>query len=60
MDHRKTAIERAFDLARSGKASSVTDIVTSLKREGYSAEQIQGASLRRQLAALIKSARLEA
>ena len=60
MDYRKTAMERAFDLARSGEASNVTDIITSLKREGYSADQIQGASLRRQLAALIKSARSEA
>ena len=60
MDHRKTAMERAFDLARSGQASSVTDIIVSLRREGYTVDQIQGPSLRRQLVALIKSARLEA
>jgi hypothetical protein len=29
MDDRKTAIERAFDLAKSGKASSVTEIIVS-------------------------------
>ena len=59
MHRRKTTLERAFDLAQSGKAFSVTDIILSLKREGYSVEQIQGASLKRQLTALIKSARLE-
>jgi hypothetical protein len=57
MDQRQTAVERAFHLARSGQAPSVTEIIASLKREGYSAEQIQGPLLRRQLAALIKSAR---
>ena len=52
-----TAIERAFQLAQSGRAASVTEIIVSLKREGYSIDQIQGPSLRRQLAGLIRSAR---
>ncbi len=54
MDHRTTAIERAFQLAQSGQAASVSEIILSLKREGYSIDQIQGPSLRRQLADLIR------
>ena len=54
-----TAIERAFQLARSGQAASVTEIIVSLKREGYSIDQIQGPSLRRQLAELIRGPRPE-
>jgi hypothetical protein len=56
-DHRKTAIERAFDLARGGQASNVAEILAVLKREGYYNDQIQGRSLMRQLRTLIRSAR---
>ena len=54
-----TALERAFHLARSGKMSGTAEIIKSLKREGYSSEQIQGRTLVRQLGSLIRSARLE-
>jgi hypothetical protein len=57
MDQRMTALERAFQLARSGRAAGVRDIITSLKRDGYSASQIEGPLLKRQLADLIKAAR---
>lgn len=56
-DHRKTAIERAFELARGGRASNVAEIIAVLKREGYYSDQIQGRSLVRQLKTLILSAR---
>ena len=52
-----TALERAFQLARSGRVARLTDIVASLKRDGYSASQIEGPLLKRQLANLIKAAR---
>lgn len=52
-----TALERAFQLARSGRVAGLTDIVTSLKRDGYSASQLEGPLLKRQLADLIKAAR---
>ena len=52
-----TALERAFQLARSGRVAGLTDIITSLKRDGYSATQIEGPLLKRQLADLIKVAR---
>lgn len=57
MDPRMTALERAFQLAKSGRVAGLTDIVTSLKRDGYSASQLEGPLLKRQLADLIKAAR---
>jgi hypothetical protein len=57
MDQRITALERAFQLARSGHAAGLSDIITSLNREGYYASQIEGPLLKRQLAELIKVAR---
>jgi hypothetical protein len=57
MEQRTTALERAFQLARSGRVAGLTDIITSLNREGYSANQIEGRLLKRQLADLIKTAR---
>jgi hypothetical protein len=57
MDQRMTALERAFQLARSGRVAGLTDIITSLKRDGYSTSQIEGPLLKRQLAGLIKAAR---
>jgi hypothetical protein len=57
MDQKMTALERAFQLARSGHVAGLTEIVSSLNREGYSANQIEGRLLKRQLADLIKAAR---
>lgn len=57
MDQKMTALERAFQLARSGSVAGLTEIVASLNREGYSAKQIEGPLLKRQLARLIKGAR---
>ena len=57
MDQKMTALERAFQLARSGRVAGLTEIVTSLNREGYSASQIEGPVLKRQLSGLIKAAR---
>jgi hypothetical protein len=56
MDCRMTALERAFQSARSGQARRTRDIIASLKREGYSTEQIHGPELMRQLSNLIKAA----
>jgi hypothetical protein len=52
-----TALERAFQLARSGRVAGLTDIITSLKSDGYSVDQIEGPLLKRQLADLVKAAR---
>jgi hypothetical protein len=57
MDQKMTALERAFQLARSGNVASLTEIVSSLNREGYAGNQVEGRVLKRQLADLIKAAR---
>ncbi len=57
MDYRRTPIERAFELARSGDYSSVSDIRRMLVVEGYELYQITGPSLLSQLRKLIQSAR---
>ena len=59
MDHGMTALERAFQLARSGQVSTIAEIKQSLKRDGYSAIQVDGPSLRRQLMGLIRARRLD-
>jgi len=40
MDPEKTALERAFELAESGKAASIADVRRKLKSEGYSSDQL--------------------
>ena len=57
--HRMTTMERAFHLAQSGRFTRLTEVLTILDREGYSASQIQGPLLKRQLKDLIKAARRE-
>jgi hypothetical protein len=57
MNQKMTAVERAFQLARSGSVAGVAEIAASLNREGYYANQIEGPVLKRQLADLIKAAR---
>ncbi|TLG79067.1 hypothetical protein [Methylocystis sp. B8] len=53
----KTAIERAFDLARSGECSRISDLTRRLDREGYNSAQIYGPLLKKQLAGLIGAAK---
>jgi hypothetical protein len=53
MTQKPSALERAFDLARSGEASSIAAIKTILRREGYGDAQIIGPQLLRQLRVLI-------
>ena len=52
----KTAIERAFDLTKSGKFETVLAIKRQLSREGYSTIQIAGPVLMRQLRQAMKVA----
>ena len=56
MDVRTTALERAFQLAKSGACISVAALKKQLKAEGYSTNQITGPTLNKQLVALIPSA----
>jgi hypothetical protein len=57
MDHRSTAPERAFQLAKAGRCGSVGAIRDQLKSEGYSTTQLSGNALAKQLRALIQTAR---
>jgi hypothetical protein len=52
-----TAIERAFELARSGHMTSVDDIRAQLKREGYEQDSVVGRALVSQLRGIIDSTR---
>ena len=56
MDLRPTALERAFQLARSGRPKSIDDIKHELAKEHYSTGQITGNTLRKQLLTLIQEA----
>lgn len=53
MFNRPTALERAFELAKSGTVTSVAEIVKILQRDGYGGEQVSGPVLKRQLNGLI-------
>lgn len=55
MDQNKTALERAFELARSGQFVSVTEIKDRVRAEGYAVAQLEGGALSKQLRQLIKS-----
>jgi hypothetical protein len=57
MNQSKTALERAFEMARSGQYATLSDLSRALSREGYSATQLEGGTLRRQLGALIKASK---
>jgi hypothetical protein len=58
MHPNKTAIERAFDLARSGSCNTVMELVMRLDHEGYDGRKIYGRVLRKQLAVLIEEAKV--
>lgn len=54
-----TTLERAFELARSGRFASVSDIRLALKRERFDQVEahLAGASIARQLRGLMEEAR---
>jgi hypothetical protein len=51
-----TAMERAFELAKSGSCASLDDLKKRLKEERYSTAQITGGVLSKQLRLLIQTA----
>lgn len=53
MDPNKTALERAFELAKSGRYQTVADVRRAVSSEGYAQQQISGPALARQLRKLI-------
>jgi hypothetical protein len=56
MQNDATPLERAFELARSGRYSSITEIKDQLAREHISLEQLSGGMLLRQLRVLMTAA----
>src|SRR5262245_22097899 len=57
MDVNITALERAFQLAKSGDFATIEAIKSKLKAEGYSVSQIVGKTLIRQLRATAAAAK---
>jgi hypothetical protein len=57
VDPHQTSLERAFQLARSGRCATIDDIKQRLKAELYDQHIIEGRSLRSQLRALIAASR---
>lgn len=56
MDNKKTALERAFELARSGSCLSIRDIAHKLHAEKYDLSYLEGPALKKQLMTLIEEA----
>jgi hypothetical protein len=56
MTNSQLPLERAFELARSGKFASTTDIKSQLSKEGFQIDQLSGGSLMRQLRTIMKAA----
>jgi len=49
-----SAVERAFEIARSGQVASIDHLKKLLDREGYDQHQIYGKALCRQLCEVIR------
>ena len=54
---RRTATERAFEIAASGRVGSITDLRRALASEGHSSTQVVGPQMLRQLRQLIEQAK---
>jgi transketolase N-terminal domain/subunit len=52
-----TALERAFQLAKSGNVATMDALKNQLKAEGYSVATVTGKALTRQLRSLINAAK---
>ena len=55
MEPNKTALERAFELARSGRYATSQAIKAAVSAEGYSTTQITGRTLMKQLREIIQA-----
>jgi hypothetical protein len=52
-----STLERAFQLARSGKVAAVDEIRRALRQEGYDPGQVAGPAIGKQLRDIIKAER---
>jgi hypothetical protein len=55
MDQNATALERAFQLAKSGNFATIDAIKRQLRAEGYLVATVTGTTLSKQLRALIQA-----
>ena len=58
MEAKKSCLERAFEIARSGRAPNLPYLLNQLKAEGYGPDQIYGPVLKKQLSDLIEKAKV--
>jgi hypothetical protein len=56
MQSNKTAIERAFELASSGRCNDITILKKIVSAEGYDARQLEGRAIVKQLKELTRAA----
>ena len=56
MHNEVTSLERAFQLAKSGKCQTINDIKRKMRLEGYEQDQVMGRQLVGQLTVLIRTA----
>lgn len=56
IDPNKSALERAFELARAGGFGTVSELKRAVTAEGYDRKQLEGPALTRQLSGLLSSA----
>ena len=59
MEQDLTALERAFQLAKSGACTNIAELKRLLKTEGYGFQQIEGRVLAKQLVALMNAAKID-
>lgn len=57
MDANVSPIERAFQLAGTGRFATVAEVRLQLVREGYSQKELEGPQLRKQIMEIIAQAR---
>ena len=57
MQHDTTPIERAFELSKSGRCTTIDEVFKVLRFEGFSTASLEGPYLRKQLRDLIAAAR---
>jgi hypothetical protein len=57
MHQDNTPLVRAFQLAQSGRFSTIEDVLNALKGEGFAIAQVNGPSLRKQLKSIIDNAK---
>jgi hypothetical protein len=57
MDANKSTLERAFELASSGRCNDIAILRKTLSAEGYDARQVEGRAIVKQLKELTRAGR---